>query len=190
MKSQNNSGQATGVGTVQGNLNVYNSPIVSRPGTIARLVSKICDHVAHEPIDSSKDYTQYEIDNKLDHNNVIEYRWLIEEYGEYCYMIDNAYNAVSEENPLAKDKTLKFIKRTYKQKLGKVLREYGSEDKSDIEIIREYSDIIIELVITDLEELLLNSENCPDDDIEQLKTAIKNISGHAFVECSILEKPD
>lgn len=190
MNSQSVSGQGTGVAVLNGTLNVNNSPVASKPAAISKIVAKICSYVEHEPIDKNNDYAQYEIENKLKYNDVIAYRWLIEEYGEYCHMVDNAYLACSEEKPAVKQQTLNFIKRAYRLKKGEALLAYGSDINSDLEIICKYSDVIIKSIIDHLEDLLLSSNNCPNEDLEQLKLAVQNIVGHAFVECSILEKPE
>ena len=71
------------------------------------LVSILVDTNAIEPR-TTNDYEPYDIENKIDFNDVIKHRERIEGFYLYSAMIDNAYETLNESMPVAKETALKY----------------------------------------------------------------------------------
>lgn len=76
--------------------------IIRSPSIFMDLVSILVDTNAIEPR-TTNDYEPYDIENKIDFNDVIKHRERIEGFYLYSAMIDNAYETLNESMPVAKE---------------------------------------------------------------------------------------
>lgn len=86
--------------------NIFNTPsldIVRSPSIFMSLVSIISSGDYLRENGSSDDYSSYDIDEKIDYNDVIKYRDKIEDYYLYNGMIEQSYVTLNEKSqPLGK----------------------------------------------------------------------------------------
>ena len=82
--------------------------IIRSPSIFMDLVSILVDTNAIEPR-TTNDYEPYDIENKIDFNDVIKHRERIEGFYLYSAMIDNAYETLNESMPVAKETALKIL---------------------------------------------------------------------------------
>jgi hypothetical protein len=175
------------VGKNFGGINYFNR-IAKNPSYLAVVVNAI----AKLPLDNTADISSllpFEIEEKINHNNVVIYKRIIEGYAFYTTLINNTYETISEVNPNIRDKIMKVVKRKYEDAKNHLVKE--NLEESEINIIRDNSDEIIKEVISVLEELLYESANFSNEvPIEDLEIALEIIIGDAFFNCKILENPN
>jgi len=163
--------------------------VEKKKSVLADIVLKLSKIDLEKPREAS--YTiplEYTIEDKIGHNNVVGYKWLIEDYGVYGKELDDKYDGLDEEAPGRKLKLFRLITDTYKIHLGR----YQTENpKSELLIIiQSNADKIIHDVIEDLINKLLQSDNYDENiTMEEYRISIQIIVAHAFIHCKILENP-
>lgn len=103
--------------------NIFNTPsldIVRSPSIFMSLVSIISSGDYLRENGSSDDYSSYDIDEKIDYNDVIKYRDKIEDYYLYNGMIEQSYVTLNEKIPTAREKALGRINSCYKDCVGEI----------------------------------------------------------------------
>lgn len=180
------------------NFNGAHSQIAS-PSIFMTMISYLTQSGGNDRKVQSDDLEPYDIDLKLETNDVCKYRERIEEYYAYVGMIENAYNTLYEKTPSAKENALEKINGWYKDCLGEIYKKNKIEykkckDKESREIFKrqmasEYSDEIIECVIEHVKTVCVSCVNSDNIPIEVIYLHSEYIVFHAFVECKVLEKP-
>jgi len=113
---------------------------------------------------------------KIQYNNVIRYKPIIEEYKVYQGKLNKLYEEIENAGSTRKEFLLLNIKNIYlKEKV-----EYNTIDK-----IRENADNIIDGIKDKLWELVENT----DLDREIIEVALTILIVDAFMRCNILEEP-
>lgn len=130
------------------------------------------------------------IDEKINFNNVIIYRPLIEtNFSENGFYLDSAYDSLDFDTPGRKKIFLNFINTLYLATLGKYLKENIGVDK--LEVIRNNSDnIIVEIINTLLLRISNNQNSIEHISSESIEYNVIAIVCHAFVDCKVLENPN
>lgn len=131
----------------------------------------------------------YDIKEKIQYNNVIKYKDIIDEYSQYRNICDEAFNIVDNNNIGLKNKLLRNINLLYKECKGEIRKCYTNTKLNEVDIIRENSDNIIDNVKSKLEQKILSNSNEKDLFVEDIDIGLAKIICYAFVECKILEKP-
>lgn len=190
-----NSGQNSGIMAreIHGGIN-YNYSKNYRPSLIEALIKElvnITDGIEFDELSNfiiSKDDTKvYKIQNKIVHNNVKEYIYLIEDYYEYREVCERALNIIDDNNFGSKKKLLKNISKIYKKIKYRLIAE--KQQQEDIEVIRENSDDIISEISTILTDRVREGEMGQLFFEEDISDGIDIFLCYAFVECKILERP-
>lgn len=170
--------------------------VVRSPSIFMQLVSILSSTPRKDVL--SDNYQSYDIERKIDFNDIIKHREKIEYYYTYVSMIETAYSTLNESRASARETSLEYINSKYKDCVGEILlRNKGlvkGKKKEEVEeirriIIKENSDEIIDCVIEHINktcEKSLTSINCT---IEEIAIHSELIVFHAFVECKVLEKP-
>lgn len=182
--------------------NIFNTPsldIVRSPSIFMSLVSIISSGDYLRENGSSDDYSSYDIDEKIDYNDVIKYRDKIEDYYLYNGMIEQSYVTLNEKIPTAREKALGRINSCYKDCVGEIkiknketLKKItNKEDRKNFEreLIKTNSDEIIACVIEHVRQTCITSIDAGAVTIEEIEMHAECIVFHAFVECKVLEKP-
>ena len=127
----------------------------------------------------------YSPSKKIDHNKVIVYKPILEQYKVYHGKLNKIYSEIEKQGSFKKELLLQNINKLYLKAKGEIL----GEDLS-IQKIRENADKLIELVENDLWELYGKSPNAKDSiPFEAVNIGMKIIIVDAFVRCKILEEP-
>ena len=118
---------------------------------------------------------------KIQYNQVVQYRPIIEEYSIYQGRLSKIYEEIERIGSTKKELVLRNIKKLYLREKGK----YNSFDE-----IKENADSIFSNVESDLWELIDKSDNTNNNlPIEAIEISLLVIMVDAFMRCNILEEP-
>lgn len=155
--SGDNQGVIVGQNTGTINLSIQNA--IKIPSLISTVVQALGIACATEDI-SSKIGTpkEYKPDEKIEYNCVIRYKYVIKEFATYYSTCESYLNAYDDSNIRGKARILKCVHLWYLDAKGEILAENKDKDKSDIEVIRQNSDRIIDMVKDRIFETVINSK--------------------------------
>ncbi len=162
-----------------------------RPALISKVLKTLSELPPGGEEGSAQSLATYGIEDKLDHNQVYKYRDLIEEYGDYGQNVIKTMATINQEKVGSEKKILTLIKGFYREIVGEIRREVGTDVSREeiIQLIRQRSDEILDLVISRLVDLVNDSANGHQMDEEDLVIGTKYVVAHAFIECKVLERP-
>ncbi|MFA6138598.1 MAG: ABC-three component system protein [Sulfurimonas sp.] len=166
----------------------HENKLLNKKMTHSTLLSQAVSVLSNLDSSDDNDYneqsnnTSFNIDKKIDHNHIQEYKYLIEEYKVYSGKIDSLYNELEKSGSFKKEKLLKKIRNLYLRVKG----EYTAGSENELDTIQKYSDKIIEKVENYLFEEIENTGTSTNDDA---LIAVPIIMVDAFMRCKILEKP-
>lgn len=130
----------------------------------------------------------FEIENKIDYNNVKKYKVILEEYGTYLTPVETYLNWMDENTPWRKNKLLKKIRLLYLD----ILFNLNKGWISNIDFIKK--DNNSDLIIDEIKSLIFSKYNTFNNNNtisqEDLEISIIVILCKAFTECKILENPN
>lgn len=118
---------------------------------------------------------------KIEFNNVIQYKPIIEEYSVYQGRLSKIYDEIERIGSTKKELVLRNIKKLYLKEKGK----YSTMDD-----VKDNADSIISNVESDLWKIIDKSENANNNlPIEAIEISLLVILVDAFMRCNILEEP-
>lgn len=118
---------------------------------------------------------------KIEFNNVIQYKPIIEEYSIYQGRLSKIYDEIERIGSTKKEMVLRNIKNLYLKEKGK----YSTMDD-----VKNNADSIISNVESDLWKIIDKSENTNNSlPIEAIEISLLVIMVDAFMRCNILEEP-
>jgi hypothetical protein len=171
----------------------YIHRLISLPNNPADL-NKLVLHIYNGIVDNENQYERRnlppDIDEKLDFNNVLTYRFLIESnYSENAYYLENAYDSLNSETPGRKKVFLNYINSLYLQVLGDLIKK--NQGMKRMEIVNQFADTIISDVISSLLiSIASNTKEISHLSSESVNLNVFTIVCHAFVDCKVLENPN
>lgn len=187
--SGNNSGIIVGENT--GTIQVFKKDIRRIPSLISDIIPAMgMKCLEFDESADLYDLQEYKPDDKITYNCVIRYKYIIEEYAAYYTCCDDLLNIYDDSNIRGKNKILKCIHLWYLEAKGEILKRKTSSANNDIDVIREYSDEIIEKVKQRIFETVKNSDKITDVCMEDLNLGIACFTCYCFMECKILERPE
>lgn len=149
---------------------------------LSKAVEKFEDKNLHKKV-----IQPYDISQKINYNDLKEYKGIVEKYGQYRQVLDTTYEEVDNQNPGTKGKILRFINLCYDQIKAKHIKNIGA--RSDVmEVIRKNAD----LIMTEVKDCVKESTIIDSDfkvSIEEFQVCLVIIICHAFIACKILEEP-
>lgn len=193
--------QSGGIGStnIQNNYLTPSIDIVRSPSIFMNLVEMIASMDSFQDSCIQDDFSTYDIEGKIDFNDVIKYRSRIEDFYLYNNMIEKSYQALNEKMPAAREKSLNRINRYYRDCIGdleivnkeslKEIKCKTEKNKAFSQIIKDNSDEIISYVIEHVKKTCISALNATAVSIEEIEMHTEYIVFHAFVECKVLEKP-
>lgn len=187
-----NSGDNQGliIGQNTGNITVSLQKAVKIPSLISTVVKSLGVVCSTEDFQTSNANPQeFKPDEKIEYNCVIRYRDIIKEFSAYYSICEKYLNAYDDSNIRGKAKILRCVHLWYLDAKGEVLAENKDSDKSEIELVRQNSDRIIEVVKNKIYQTVENSNEIDTMYIEDLELGIACFTCFCFMECKILEKP-
>lgn len=195
--SVNVSGENSGIVAkdIYGDVNVYHEKEKNRGYSIIPLViEKLSEITNIDEEDLERQFRvnvselkEYKIPDKIEYNKVIVYKEIIDEYCEYSSICEYAFNTLDNNNIGIKRRILEYIKLLYRKEKGNLLRK--NPNLQPMDIIRENSDYIIELITSRLTQEILLDKKGMTLIREDIYIALSRIICYAFIKCKILEKP-
>ena len=157
-----------------------NNTIAKYPSVISILINQIGSNLLEdefEAIGKNAPITE----EKIQYNNVVSYKPVIEEYSIYQGKLNSIYDEIEKQGSSKKSFLLQNIKLLYLKEKGKY---------ENIENIRENADLIFENIENEIWKILESSSNLsPSLPIESIKMGILIVMVDAFMRCKILEEP-
>lgn len=187
-----NSGENSGaiVGNNYGNIYLSMQKAVKIPSLISELVKLLGNACCEEEyVTSGGSIKTFKPDEKIKYNCVIKYKCIIEEFSAYYSTCESYLNAYDDSHMLGKAKILKCVHMWYLKAKGIVLAENKSSPKNELDIIRDNSDRIIDMVKDKMISMIHNSGDTNITYQEDFELGIECFTCYCFMECKILEKP-
>lgn len=190
----NNSGNNNGVmvGDNSGNIqinNYLNNPPSKLPSLIGKVIQVLGEKCFEENNDPTLDLTKFKIDDKITHNSLIKYKEIIKEFSLYYTICDNYLNTYDNSNIRRKSKILQWVRWRYLNIKGNFLSQNNNSGKSELDLVREHSDQIIDSIKNQICEIVMDSIGFENIYIEELDLGVICFICYCFMECKILEKP-
>ncbi len=185
-----NSGYNQGimVGNNEGEINVTLQQAVKMPSLISTVVvalGNVCSSM--EMPSGNNDYCEYKPDDKIEYNCVIKYKDIIKYYSAYHSTCEKHLNAYDDSNIRGKAKILRCVHEWYMEAKGDVLLRNRNSEKAEMDIVRENSDNIIDMVKGRIHKCVIDSHELML--MEDMELGIACFTCYCFMECKILEKP-
>lgn len=175
------------------NIGIENPAIVNinNAGEVKQGVSLIAETLillaqeARPLEETSTDLQTYDILEKLDHNSLLKYRFLIEDDTSW-YEVDEVLEKLDRAGQ-KRIKIMREVRSTYREVLGDF--RIKCKKSSKMSVVRDHSDAIVDEIINRLCELVLKSDNRGGLYTEDIKQGVKSIVAFGIVDCKVLEKP-
>lgn len=187
-----NCGDNSGVMVANNNGSIYFTMqkairIPSLISNVVKVLGNVC--IDEEYSASGVNIQEFKPDDKIEYNGVVVYKEIIKEFAAYYSTCDNYLNAYDDSNIRGKAKILKCVHMWYLRAKGQIMLEYKAAEKSEMEIIRENSDRIIDMVKEQILQVVKSSREMDSIYQEDLDLGIACFTCYCFMECKILEKP-
>ena len=178
------------VGTNTGNIVISCQNVKKMPSLISKVVKLLGDACVADTCSANlKSLKDFRPDEKITYNNVKKYRYIISEYASYYALCDEYMNLYDDSNINSKSRILACVHLWYLTAKGDVISQNQADNKTEIEIVREYSDSIIDMVNMRIMNAVKESEEIESMQLEELELGVACILCYCFMECKILEKP-
>ncbi|MBU0473283.1 MAG: hypothetical protein KKF62_03895 [Bacteroidetes bacterium] len=157
-----------------------NNTIAKYPSLLSILINQIGSCLLEDEFESIGKKAPI-TEEKIQYNNVISYKPIIEEYSIYQGKLNSIYDEIEKQGSSKKSFLLQNFKSLYLKEKGKYVT---------IENIRENADLIFENIENEIWKILESSSNLsPNLPIESIKMGILIVMVDAFMRCKILEEP-
>ena len=187
-----NSGNSSGVLVADNNgvIQISMKETIKIPSLISKVVQSLGVACLDADISGALySLEEYKPDEKITYNNVIRYKYIIKEYVTYYMYCDNFLNIYDDSNVRGKAKILRCIHLWYLEAKGQIFSENQDSGKDEMDLIRLYSDRIIDMVKDRIYDTVKNSDEFGSACAEDLELGIACFTCYCFMECKILEKP-
>ena len=158
-----------------------NETINRNPSMLRNVINAIANIDMEENLEDENIYS-FDINSKIEYNNIRRNAPLIQEYKVYHHKINSLYDELERQGSLKKSKILSTIRRSYLQAKG----AYICSSEKEAELIKKHADDIIDNVINNLHDKLEKSNLFEEDIIFGVDIIIVD----AFIRCKILENPN
>lgn len=186
-----NSGNNQGliVAENKGNIEVSIKNAVRIPSLISTVVKSLGEVCSNDDIESTFDSKEFKPDEKIGYNCVFKYKDIIKYFSAYYSVCEEYLNAYDDSNMRGKAKILNCVYLWYMKAKGSVLLESKSIGKKDMDIIRQNSDRLIDMVQDKIYETVKAANEIDAMFIEDMELGVACFTCYCFMECKILEKP-
>jgi len=155
-----------------------------RPSLLANAINQICK-VDIDEYEGEAVVNKFTIESKLDYNQVITYRPVIEDYCIYQAKLNKLYAEIEKSGSGKKAHVLRCISSLYLKAKGSTLGKNQSHDG-----VQKNADNLIEAVEVALHDLIDKSSNSDSSlSYEEISFAVSIIVVDAFMRCKVLEEP-
>lgn len=156
------------------------------PTKLGKYVAELSKKISEPAEKDLIDYNLSEPKNKIEYNDIVEFKPLIDSYGIFGCQVENACDSLDIDTPNTKAKLLRFIHSEYLKTKGKYFKE--SNDNSH-GVIRKNADNIIRDMRNCFVDIVMKDINISNIDKEDLIMCIDMLLVKSFIDCKILEKP-
>lgn len=186
-----NSGNNQGliVGENKGNIEVSIQKAVRIPSLISAVVKSLGEVCLNDDIKNNFDSKEYKPDEKIEYNCVLKYKDIIRYFSAYYSVCEAYLNAYDDSNMRGKARILNCVYLWYMKARGTILLENKGSGRRDIDIIRENSDRLIDMVQNKIFETVKTANEIDVMYIEDMELGVTCFTCYCFMECKILEKP-
>lgn len=125
-------------------------------------------------VNESLEINKFEIDRKIEFNNLISVRYIIDEYKIYYSKVNEKYVEFDRQGANKSLSVFSMLKKQYMKLIG--------EEKNEQEIFYSIIDTAIEII--------KNSKNYVEIPYEELEMCVSIIVVDAFVRCKIFRNPE
>ena len=158
------------------------------PSLISKIVQTLGTVCLDDEISNINTLEVFKPDKKIEYNAVLRYREIINEYSIYYDLCERYLNIYDNSNIRGKAKILRCVKLWYSEEKGQMLEKFRKANLTEMDIIRENSDYIIEAVKKKILDTVIRDMN-EDCYIEDLEIGVACFTCYCFMKCKILEKP-
>ncbi len=162
--------------------------ISTQPSKIARVIAALSKKISNDIPDGYSAVSYYDIQDKIEYNNVQIYRPIIDRYGYFGATVEAVCSKLDTDKPNSKLRVFEYIKHEYTVQKARVCAGTQSSEDS-LEKIRENADSIIDAVSLRLFDIVKDSRDIEDVDAEDINLCLTILVAVAFIDCQILEKP-
>ena len=182
-----NENQGVTVGTNCGIINFTN--ISKMPSLIADIVKAMANvDETNSASNIMRSVSAFKLDEKIKYNEVIKYKEIINEHSMYYSQCEDIINIFDDSNIGTKLKIFRCVKNWYLEAKGDVLKKAQNKDLPEIDVIRPYSDDLIQIVKNKIFDVAKTNAQ-PDVSVEDIEIGVVCFTCFCFMECKILEKP-
>lgn len=164
----------------------YYAEIVKHPTILADVVNTLTGVLYSNADSPSEPPKSFQIQNKIDYNNVTEYAQIFNNHKIFQGKLDRIYDELEIQGGGKKTAFLSNLNTHYV-----VLRERlikNNKTISPIEVVRQHADEIILDIENNLLKTIDKSSNISVD-LEFIRISIRIVLVDAFMRCKILEEP-
>ncbi|GAB3469462.1 hypothetical protein [Azotobacter salinestris] len=178
-------GQGVNFDNNRGDIYINNERGIARSTVLGKLV-EIIAAADSERLDLSRDPADVEV--KIKFNDLCMYRWLVDEYIENCFLIDESIVELNRVINSGSRKLKQQVKLFYRQALTK----YEISTKPfDLDGLKRNSDRVVKEVVALATELVKSSSDLQQGYYdEDINFGIHLIISYAIIECIVLENPN
>ncbi|MDY7539161.1 hypothetical protein RGU72_12950 [Undibacterium sp. 5I1] len=168
-----------------GAINILNEASIPR-ATILGVLIEIIASGEHEPMNLAR--IPAEIENKIKFNDLIFYRWVVDEYISNSLLVDGSMTSLNQIILNGSTKLKRQMKHFYLEALAK----YSIGTKPfDLNKLKINSDNVIKEVIALAKKFVTASNNLKDGYfVEDIDHGIALIVSYSIIECIVLENPN
>jgi hypothetical protein len=150
------------------------------PSMLKTAIDKI-SKIGLSKLKNTNDLKSFNITAKLNYNEVVQKRRLINDLKVYYHKLNTLYDELDDAGSLKKENLLDNIHHIYLDVSGR----YTGQNDDYMPIIKQNSDAIFEEVFNELLQLV----DFGDVSVEGLSPALRVVMVDAFMRCKILEEP-
>ena len=183
-----NVGNGPVVGVNTGTINYTINQAVRLPSLIAPVVVAMADFDESIEETNAQPKVAFQVEEKIEHNCVIKYKSIIEDYSIFYSQCEEVLDIYDNTKMGAKAKILRCVKNWYSEAKGEFLKINKQSKKSEIELIRENADFLIDKVKDRIYAAVQENAN-ETAYIEDVEIGVVCFVCFCFMACKILEKP-
>lgn len=159
------------------------NPLAMHPSLLADVINYISSSDLPDTTNQNRFSDSYSIEEKIEFNQVIEYKPILEDYKIYQGKINNIYVEMEQQGSFKKTFLLEHIRFLY-------VKAKATLAISDVNSVQANADKLIKEVEESLWKIIDQSSNISSDTpIEITNFGLNVVMVDAFMRCKILEKP-
>lgn len=163
------------------------SSVRNKPAKIARVIAQLAKEVSTEIPEQYSAVSFYKITDKINYNNVVYYRRIIDRYGFFGGIVESICEKLDVDKPNSKSRIFEYITYLYISEKAAICG--SSSEEECLKLIQQSADSIIRNIFNILFKLVVNSKDLEGIDAEDIEISLIILITVAFINCKILEKP-